>query len=199
MYLENYVLYNIIYNNIIFNGSHGIFLRGMNNTIHNNLIYNTANGIVCQKINDSLFYNNRLLDNGVGIDILWMHHNNFYSNIFSEGSVYIIGSQDNIFTNNNFTKNSIFGLYMSDTNDNLLNNNTFEYSGGDGVFTADSSDTYYDNVFRNNTLSSYESMGNNHWNLTNLGNYWDDFSSNPGYPNYYEIPGPGDGIDWHPQ
>ena len=39
----------------------------------------------------------------------------------------------------------------------------------------------------------------NLWNKSNVGNYWSDFSSNSGYPNYYKIPGYGDGIDWHPQ
>ena len=38
----------------------------------------------------------------------------------------------------------------------------------------------------------------NKWNSSILGNYWSDFSSNPGYPLVYIIPGPGEGIDYLP-
>ena len=31
-----------------------------------------------------------------------------------------------------------------------------------------------------------------------MGNYWDDFESNFGFPYHYEIPGQGSGMDWYP-
>jgi len=39
----------------------------------------------------------------------------------------------------------------------------------------------------------------NLWDNGVVGNYWDDFEFNPGYPDYYEIYGDGDGIDHYPQ
>ena len=39
---------------------------------------------------------------------------------------------------------------------------------------------------------------NNRWNLGDVGNYWSDFESNPGYPDCYEIPGEGGGVDYYP-
>jgi hypothetical protein len=36
------------------------------------------------------------------------------------------------------------------------------------------------------------------WNLSNIGNFWDDFETNPGYPSYYVIDGEMNRIDWHP-
>jgi hypothetical protein len=36
------------------------------------------------------------------------------------------------------------------------------------------------------------------WNLSTVGNYWDDFEINPGFPNYYEVEGSGTGIDYYP-
>ncbi|MFH1721394.1 MAG: hypothetical protein ABH950_02180, partial [Candidatus Altiarchaeota archaeon] len=52
----------------------------------------------------------------------------------------------------------------------------------------------------NNTVNAYEISGalNNHWNLSDIGNFWDDFEINEGYPDTYIVPGPGDGVDYHP-
>ena len=44
----------------------------------------------------------------------------------------------------------------------------------------------------------YETVYNNLWDVDGFGNYWDDFGDNPGYPDYYEVLGEGDGIDWYP-
>jgi len=40
----------------------------------------------------------------------------------------------------------------------------------------------------------------NTWNLGRIGNNWDDFSSNTGYPGHYEVQSgfPGTDIDWNP-
>jgi parallel beta-helix repeat protein len=67
----------------------------------------------------------------------------------------------------------------------------------------------YDNVTGNvisanylveNGTNAWERDGTvgNSWNDGDVGNFWSDFEDNPGYPNYYEIDGDGDGVDWAP-
>jgi len=192
---------NTISNNLISGSSNGIYLMGTYNTISNNLIYNNNDGIAIRKLNNSLLYNNQFLNNSEGLDILWSYHNNFYNNQFNENDIdiEIIFSENNTFSNNKFTKNSLSGLSIFSSYNNVINNNTFE-SCNEGVYSIYSGDIYYNNIFENNTGGNSYEDGNcsNHWNTT-IGNYWDDFGQNPGYPNYYEIPGSGPGIDYHPQ
>ncbi|MGB2696762.1 MAG: dockerin type I domain-containing protein, partial [Candidatus Zixiibacteriota bacterium] len=60
---------------------------------------------------------------------------------------------------------------------------------------------FWKNDFVNNRINAYENSGSNSngWNLADTGNCWSDCEANPGYPDYYEIPGPGDGIDYYPE
>jgi len=91
-------------------------------------------------------------------------------------------------------------LYRSKYNNliaNMANNNKYGFY----LQKISKYNTIWNNTFIDNTEeNAYESnnSNNNKWNTT-IGNYWDDFSQNPGYPNHYEIPGPENGIDHTPQ
>ena len=49
-----------------------------------------------------------------------------------------------------------------------------------------------------NALEMAIDVNTTDWNNTNIGNSWDDFESNEGYPNSYIIDGPGNGVDYLP-
>jgi parallel beta-helix repeat protein len=124
--------------------------------------------------------------------------NNIYGNV--EG-IYIMWSTNNQIFNNNIFSNSNVGLHLRPTsNNNLIYGNTI-YDNGAGFSSYDAhgnviwSNEFFDNT---NTNANEADPSNNYWNISEHGNYWDDFESNPGYPNYYEISGPGSGIDWLP-
>ncbi|MGD2072377.1 MAG: NosD domain-containing protein, partial [Candidatus Thorarchaeota archaeon] len=90
----------------------------------------------------------------------------------------IYTASNNNISSNEFINNTQYGAYL--------------HGSGYNIFWL--------NNFTDNGFNAYEepvSLSND-WNITDTGNYWDDFTSNPGYPDNYTIPGPGDGIDYHP-
>jgi hypothetical protein len=94
------------------------------------------------------------------------------------------------------------GMSYYGTTNSIISNNSFLGNSETGIiFTGVASNNYfYGNNFSSSGTTAYESNSglNNKWNTSTIGNYWKDFQTNPGYPNYYAVPGPGDGIDWHP-
>jgi parallel beta-helix repeat protein len=93
-------------------------------------------------------------------------------------------------------------LYYNSSNNNITNNDVVgNVSYGAYLGSASTNNTFWGNHFENNgsynAFEDYSSTSNN-WNLADTGNYWSDCFTNPGYPGYYEIPGEGNGIDYHP-
>lgn len=129
-------------------------------------------------------FNNQIIDNdadtmptAIYIDG-GSHYNQIIDNnitpVYSPWGIYMLGNY------NNFTGNSV-GNPAEDSRT--------------GLNVGGSYNTFWNNTFRDNVV---EYSFNNSWNLGEIGNYWHDFDSNPGYPYYYEVPGDGDGIDWWP-
>jgi parallel beta-helix repeat protein len=93
---------------------------------------------------------------------------------------------------------------LEGSSNNTVYGNVFTLNHGYGAHLLDGS---HSNLFWNNEFidnvddNAYEEMAStgNSWSLADTGNYWSDCVTNPGYPNHYEIPGPGDGIDYHPE
>lgn len=101
---------------------------------------------------------------------------------------------DNNLTNLNVVGSRGFSLY--NTHSNLIHNNLLtgnEYGGY--VYGTSTGNTIWYNEFTNNYLNAKEFSSGNAWDYNEIGNYWDDFEENEGYPNYYEIFGEGDGRD----
>ncbi|MBU1975591.1 MAG: right-handed parallel beta-helix repeat-containing protein, partial [Nanoarchaeota archaeon] len=98
--------------------------------------------------------------------------------------------------------NEIVDNYVGMNSNTLLNSmiegNLFSGNENKGIIIHGTANTLFDNTFRFNSQHAFELSDGNNWNTSDTGNYWDDFESNPGYPEYYEIPGPGDGIDHQP-
>jgi len=184
----NYRNGSTIINCIIENFGDGIFIDG-EEVVHvelNAIKYNSNNGILMNAINNKYISQSNITNNKNGIYIdddtkfaylggIWK--NNIYNNY--EDGIYVL-------------KSSWLNLY----NNSIVNNGKY------GAETMNPEFTFIQaNNFENNFVgNAYEHNGSqtNTWNSTNIGNRWDDFESNPGYPNYYEVPGPGNGIDWYP-
>ena len=68
-------------------------------------------------------------------------------------------------------------------------------------FNNSQNNQIYNNIFDNN-INAYETENSfsNEWDLNSwqTGNGWFDLENNSGYPNYYEISGPGNGRDNYP-
>lgn len=141
----------------------------------------------------------------VGILVIYNSGNSILdNNITNAGAIGIVigaESDDNVVRGNNIENSVIWGIMINRSSYNVISNNNL-ISNIYGVWLQDNSwyNTFWNNTFIDNVISANETRNsnNNDWNLSDIGNYWSDFESNPGYPNYYNISGPGDGVDWHP-
>jgi len=94
--------------------------------------------------------------------------------------------------------------YDEFTKQNLIVNNNLHDNTGVGIWVEDDC---YDNEIYSNTIVDNSSGARddnlespaNQWDSGTTGNTWSDFTSNPGYPNTYNIPGVAGSQDNHPE
>lgn len=185
---------------------HGIdFLGGQKNTLINSSAMNNEWGIVIDfGSSKNLVFENKGNNNRFGGIVLDSDSNNntLIGNQVSNNSehgVYIHSSSYNYLSNNIITHNTAQGINLfGESYYNLFSNNSFSYSPYGIKVYAGSGNTFWNNQFIENGVNAYEANSGNYWNLSTAGNFWHDFETNPGYPNYYEIPGPGNGVDYYP-
>ncbi|MCD4666561.1 putative Ig domain-containing protein, partial [archaeon] len=139
-----------------------------------------------------------------GIQLTHGGSNNVINNYLSNNSKGIhLQSGSGSFNNNlmgNTAENNDIGIMLNNIYDSSLTGNILQNNINYGIYLEESgNNNLWINEFLNNNVNAYETSdaNGNNWN-SEFGNYWDDFGSNPSYPNYYEIDGPGDGIDWYP-
>ena len=104
--------------------------------------------------------------------------------------------------NNTVTDNTRYGIYMMGNYSNITNN-TIQDNTDYGVKLYNSSGSYvYCNTLADNNASNSGHQacdnGDNYWNTSAKGNWWSDWTSNPGYPNNYSIDG-GSNKDYKPE
>lgn len=153
--------------------------------LHNDLLDCTGNGLVIGANNVTIDCNGHLID-GDGIDV---DHGIYLK---GKSGVTIRGCTIQDFEN---------GIYLDSSSNNNFTDNTIRNNSYGAYFSNSEYNTLWGNRFISNKVgNAYEvsSANSNNWDLANTGNYWSDCFTNPGCPNYYEIPGPGDGIDHHP-
>jgi parallel beta-helix repeat protein len=117
--------------------------------------------------------------------------------------IYLVhsGASENQISNNLIYQNLNGIAFYASSNENIITENILLDNFLYGIYLL--SDNHYNSIFLN-TISNSENVyedqtsTNNYWNDDFLGNCWSDFESNPGFPDYYEIPGPGNGIDYYP-
>ncbi|MBU0980199.1 MAG: right-handed parallel beta-helix repeat-containing protein [Nanoarchaeota archaeon] len=114
------------------------------------------------------------------------------------GKGVFIDGADNVEITNCVISGFEFGLDVDSVEHSLFSNNHLSFNEFGIYDLAGTDNIYYYNNMSNNAFNAYETGFSNHWNLTDAGNYWDDYPSNQGFPTYYEVPGEGDGIDHHP-
>jgi len=135
-------------------------------------------------------YMNKYSSNNI---ITYNRVNNNYFGIFLDEC-----SNNNVLLDNIASHNRWIGINLWWANDNVLSNNTINNNKyGIYVFSSYNNNIWSNNLV-NNRNNAFDNRGSNNWNVSFVGNYWNDFPSNPGYPNYYIIPGSSNSIDWYP-
>ena len=135
------------------------------NYVTENIIYENIGGarwvgiFLEESHNNTVFNNDVYLNGDIGIELLNSDNNSIVkNNIDSNWNGIRVGEYcySNIFTENTIQNCNAKGLYFDFNNDD---NRVFK------------------NYFINNTLVHAEDNGaQNHWNNTNIGNYWDDYA-----------------------
>ena len=142
-------------------------LHSDNNTITDNIVSNNSWGIHLNGSNN-VISNNTVSNNSGG-----------------PGICVYLGSNDTI--TGNIVSNNSGGIYFNGYN-HVISNNTVSNNSGEGICLGSYSNdnTIYNNYF-SNINNSYNSVGNNTWNITKTagtnivggpylgGNYWSDY------------------------
>ncbi|UCB51654.1 MAG: DUF333 domain-containing protein [Candidatus Zixiibacteriota bacterium] len=144
-------------------------------------------GIYLDRSSNSTLIGNMLDNNRTGIDL--------------SGSASPDSGSGNHLVDNTVSGSSKNGIrFYHSSNNHVSGNRLIENACGLCLDNSSQFNTLWANDFAYNTVSAHEdaSSNDNRWNLGDVGNYWSDFESNPGYPDCYEIPGEGGGVDYHP-
>ncbi|RLG19734.1 hypothetical protein DRN67_01945 [Candidatus Micrarchaeota archaeon] len=206
-YLENNLAYNCttgfelrlaLHNTLLGNNAthnvNGMSLVAAYNKVENNEIeWNDEHGIKMKVTDNNVIANNTILGNQIGIGIseefATNNHNAIGQNTLMQNAYGLLlkgeWMQNEVFENT-FVDNTEYGAYLVKSSGLEPTLNSFWMN----VFIAQPMHTAYEG----------ENVTMNRWDLgyNYSGNYWSDFELNPGYPNHYEIHGPGDGIDNYP-
>ena len=152
-----------------------------NGNIWDNIILNSQNsdGIKCDHCTGITIQDNTIAsnENGNGIYLISSSINNIYNNIIQ-------------------TNFKGINLYYS-SNNFIYNNKVIGNQIGISVVSPSSNNIFYFNDFIQNDINAQDADTNS-WSYTGQGNYWGDFLSNLGYPNYYIISGQGNNQDLYP-
>ena len=189
-YPDGIRLWHSSHNNLLGNTANdnrtGIHLwYGSHNTLSGNTANSNGDGIILDPSSyNELFGNitNENIFNGISLLYHCTYYNTLCGNVAKKNGfngIYLLGgAYYNSIISNELTENKQYGIYLDGAQHNIFWNNT---------------------VIDNN-INAGESAdaNNNSWTLDEIGNYWSDFPDNPGFPEYYEIYGQGDGIDQHP-
>jgi parallel beta-helix repeat protein len=173
IYLHSGSSNNIIQNNSLRNNtSSGIGLTSnssYNQIFENDLSNNGNSGIhISANCVDNLVLSNRIAGNTV------------------RGIFLMTSSDDNLVTNNTIA-NSQRGIQISDSSGNIFTDNVIYYNFNHGVWISSGSDNYFSNNYFITNGAHAHDAASNEWGMNQVGNYWDDFSENPGHPSEYSI------------
>ena len=161
-------------------GNAGVYLSGNGNSLIDNNIYESFVGIYLSG-NENVASDNNI------------HHNDL------EGLKLFNASRNSIFSNYIHSNDYGIGVFGNSFG-NKIYNNQIEFHILNGVFITSSHNSFFKNKFMFNSGEHvYEdSIYGNSWDFNGIGNYWDDFRDNIGYPLVYVLPFPSRGIDHFP-
>jgi len=132
------------------------------------------NDMVCGSNGLIIDINNIILDcNGHNISVIALNGN------FVQGNGITLNNNQEVTIKNCKINGYQYGIFLNNSRFNTINNNILD-----------------------NNINAYENEDSysNQWDLNSweTGNGWFDLEINTGYPNYYEISGPGNGRDNYP-
>ncbi|TFG00410.1 MAG: hypothetical protein EU542_08090 [Promethearchaeota archaeon] len=179
---------NIVYNNRIINNSdYGIRLRNPNgicelNNLSYNFIYNhTEGGIYLQDHchNNSIHHNDIIMSKYRGIFLDQSNNNSIYENYIYESDdagIYLLFSNSTEIYGNSILNhtNEAIGIMTSKENFFYLNQ-LKENDYGIRIHSGDYN-LFYKNFFRKNNIHASDLSGNNYWNNSQIGNFWDNYT-----------------------
>ncbi len=177
--------YNNTLRNNRFINRYGIELRYSDeNEVSNNSFYNCNRPIVlagyCENNNIS---HNEIKDSVYGIYLATSCSNNkVYQNNITNCDLYGIylwrNCDSNEIYDNKVEEGARQAIYLNnDCDSNIIRNNLI-LDNRDGVYLETGCDNngIYNNTFELNGLHAFDDGINNYWNLTNIGNYWDNYT-----------------------
>jgi len=155
--------------------------RTHNVTVKNCFVEGFGTGISFDGGMKNTAINNNLDYNWAGIGLLnakenIIKDNNIDNHLSETHGILVRNSSRNSFVNN-IIKGCIYGIFV---HEDAFNN------------------IFWFNHLSDNIVYNARQSADNYWNSSDFGNYWDDFESNSGYPDFYEVNGPVIGIDWLP-
>lgn len=139
-------------------------------------------------------------------DYCYLDHNDLEDN--NQDGVVLYHGNYNTIKNSFMVNNYNNGIYFWYSDNNFVSKSKFRDNRMGALVMRSTYNTFWDNSFIANDLANayeFTNAWNNSWNYGIVGNYWDDFSSNPGYPDNYIIDGvcypsgPCGGVDYYPK
>jgi len=162
-------------------GNSGIYVGSDDNRIVDSNIFDNSVGVY-------LAGNNNIVSGNA------IHHNSL------EGLKLVDVSKNSISSNHIYSNDYGIGVF-GDSFRNKIYNNEIEFQIVNGIFVSKASNNiFWGNEFSyNNEVHVFEdSLYGNNWDFLGLGNYWDDFTDNIGYPFVYVLPFPSSEVDHFP-
>ncbi|MFH1220394.1 MAG: C1 family peptidase [Candidatus Eisenbacteria bacterium] len=179
----------LVNNTAEYNSTSGIYLSNSSyNELTSNTVNNNSSGIAVQysSNNNKLTSNTANNNGGDGIYIGTTAYPSdsiaLIGNVCNDngrGGIFLIGSSNSTLTENHLSNNTSYGVRLYFARYNTFYRNVFVKTAGTNAYET-------------------SNCSGNSWDHADSGNYWDDFSTNEGYPYTYVIAGPGDGVDHFP-
>ncbi len=179
------------YVGVVVEASENNTISGMRITdVHHgmNFIYASNNTMSTSRICDVYSY---------GVEVYNSENLVITDNVLCDArNIFKLFYSSNITISDNYIGNGNIGIDVesSSTNVQIVGNKIVANSVGIKISDSSTDNIVYDNAFAGNTLSAQDDVAGNHWNSTDTGNAWDDYTgSGP-----YDISGSAGSKDYHP-
>src|SRR3989344_4077286 len=193
-------------NNIINNiASYSIWTENCNNNFTNNI----GDGLPIIYANSQT----NILNQKVALIFLCNAHGSTIQNVTVRGSLImqsngiLLKDTNNTLISESNSSGNRYGVYLSNSNNNIIANNSFfnNSEAGVSIFSGTNNIITNNRIIKNGLynygyplyVNAYVNSAGNIFNVSNLGNYWNDFDLNLGYPTKYIIIDP-IAIDYRP-
>ncbi|MFX1477109.1 MAG: nitrous oxide reductase family maturation protein NosD [Promethearchaeota archaeon] len=153
------------------------------NNISLNTIENLNNyGIWIVTPDQNVVTNNQIIDISIGMYVLNSQQSKIISNTISGGSTAISmsGCNGGEIVGNFINNTANYGIRLyTNCDDNEFHDNIIKDNSGFGIQLYEplnDNNLFYKNSFISNTVHVFDNGTTNFWNITMIGNYWDNYS-----------------------